>query len=60
MAKGMGKDKGEPKICTMENVSGRIFYKGIKFLVLESIKVRCWKNMNDVFVMFSFLLFDNH
>ena len=66
-AKGMGKDKREPKICIMENVSGRIL-QGIKFLVLESIKVCCWNNMNDVFVVvqcypwfkFYFVLFQSH
>ena len=49
----MGKDKRESKIRIMENVSGRIL-QGIKFLVLESIKVRCWNNMNDVFVAVQF------
>ena len=52
-AKGMGKDKREPKICIMENFSGRIL-QDIKFLVLESIKVRCWNNRNDVFVVVQF------
>ena len=53
VAKGMGKDKRGPKICIMENFSGRIL-QDIKFLVLESIKVRCWNNMNDVFVVVQF------
>ena len=47
--------------------SGLILYS-IKFLVLESIKVLCWNNMNDVFVVvqfyplfkFYFLLFQSH
>ena len=52
-AKGMGKDKREPKICIMENFSGRIL-QDIKFVVLESIKERCWNNMNDVFVVVQF------
>ena len=46
MAEGMGKDKRDPRIYTMENVSESTplnsqFWKALK-------KVRCWVNMNDI------------
>ena len=48
MAEGMGKDKRDSRIYIMENVSESTplnsqFWKALK-------KVRCWVNMNDVFV----------
>ena len=70
MAEGMGKDKRDPTIYIMENVSESTplnsqFWKALK-------KVRCWVNMNDVsmyllwfnFIVglskFYFLLFRSH
>ena len=52
MAEGMGKDKRDPRIYIMENVSESTplnsqFWKALK-------KVRCWVNMYDVFVVVQF------
>ena len=52
MAEGMGKDKRDPAIYIMENVSESTplnsqFWKALK-------KVRCWVNMYDVFVVVQF------
>ena len=52
MAKGMGKDKRDPRIYIMVNVSGSMslnsqFWKALK-------KVRCWVNMHNVFVVVQF------
>ena len=49
MAEGMGKDKQEPRIYMMVNVSGSMplnsqFWKALK-------KVGCWVNMHNVFVV---------
>ena len=52
IAEGMGKDKRDPRIYIMENVSESTplnsqFWKALK-------KVRCQVNMNDVFVVVQF------
>ena len=57
MAEGMGKDKRDPRIYVMENVSESMplnsqFWKALK-------KVHCWVNTNDVFVVAQFYLWLN-